>query len=361
MFTGMTLVRQPALLEHDGDLPAVRRRPVIEINRLLRGTGGRLPGSRSSLRRLYARGRVFNALDFFVVDVAFPYATWTCWPWLLRVADVMRLDLSAGWAARTSQEPARQKATPIEGRDRRLVKTNTKRKYEGLRRRRSIAMRAVSKNSRASARSGPNVSTVARRRLDGPSAHPDPKNPLTRKAEVSSGRSDFGLADALYLQVEPEPPISRRYRNPLDDAAGSNAEACEDPGGLSGGDVTSSPSSPYASSSQSPSSPFFAFLAIGALLAMMGWRCRNSASANRKHCIPITTGRRKKTRLRLNERFTCCPQRVRWRKHAREIHRRVRAQRAECALALQKTLNRKNPHEIRVFCMHDLDKRTGSR
>ena len=27
---------------------------------------------------------------------------------------------------------------------------------------------------------------------------------------------------------------------------------------------------------------------------MMGWRCRNSASANRKHCIPITTGRHKK-------------------------------------------------------------------
>jgi hypothetical protein len=27
-------VRKPALLEHDGDLPAIRRRPVIEIDRL---------------------------------------------------------------------------------------------------------------------------------------------------------------------------------------------------------------------------------------------------------------------------------------------------------------------------------------
>ena len=35
----------------------------------------------------------------------------------------------------------------------------------------------------------------------------------------------------------------------------------------------------------------FAFFAIAALLAMMRWRCRNSAYANRKHCIPITTER----------------------------------------------------------------------
>jgi len=38
----------------------------------------------------------------------------------------------------------------------------------------------------------------------------------------------------------------------------------------------------------------FAFFAIAALLAMLRWRCRNSAYANRKHCIPITTERQKK-------------------------------------------------------------------
>ena len=45
-----------------------------------------------------------------------------------------------------------------------------------------------------------------RRRLDGPSAHPGPKKPLTPERRMILGRSGFGLADALYLQVEPEPP-----------------------------------------------------------------------------------------------------------------------------------------------------------
>jgi hypothetical protein len=45
----------------------------------------------------------------------------------------------------------------------------------------------------------------------------------------------------------------------------------------------------------------FAFFAIAALLAMMRWRCRNSAYANRKHCIPITTAQRKKHGFRLTK------------------------------------------------------------
>ena len=45
----------------------------------------------------------------------------------------------------------------------------------------------------------------------------------------------------------------------------------------------------------------FAFFAIAALLAMMTWRCRISAYANRKHCIPITTERRKKHGYRLRK------------------------------------------------------------
>src|SRR6202048_4476924 len=36
-----------------------------------------------------------------------------------------------------------------------------------------------------------------------------------------------------------------------------------------------------------------------ALLAMMRWRYRNSAIANRVHCAPITTATRKKQRIRL--------------------------------------------------------------
>src|ERR1700751_5176473 len=36
-----------------------------------------------------------------------------------------------------------------------------------------------------------------------------------------------------------------------------------------------------------------------ALLAMMRWRYRNSAVANRVHCAPITTAPRKKQRIRL--------------------------------------------------------------
>jgi hypothetical protein len=56
----------------------------------------------------------------------------------------------------------------------------------------------------------------------------------------------------------------------------------------------------------------FRFFAIAALLAILRWRCRNSARANRKHCIPITTVQRKNQRLHLTKRVwpridtSCC-------------------------------------------------------
>ena len=59
----------------------------------------------------------------------------------------------------------------------------------------------------------------------------------------------------------------------------------------------------------------FRFFAIAALLAILRWRCRNSARANRKHCTPITTVQRKNQRLHLTKRVcalidtTCCARR----------------------------------------------------
>jgi hypothetical protein len=85
---------------------------------------------------------------------------------------------------------------------------------------------------------------------------------------------------------------------------------------------------------------------------MMGWRCRNSASANRKHCIPITTGRHKKHGCALRNGLFCPQSQCDGATSARFFRTTSLSSAQSARRNREKPRNAENPYEIRAFYMH---------
>jgi hypothetical protein len=129
-------------------------------------------------------------------------------------------------------------------------------------------------------------------------------------------------------------------------AAGSINEGFEDLGAIAPTDEATSSSSPYASSP--PSSPSLPSSPFAALLAMITWRMSESAYANRKHFIPITTGRTKKHFSALTKRVREARRRCdavigarrlrasarSMQQHAQIVHRNARIEKTRAASTL---------------------------